>query len=86
MTTPDEMRLCQVLRNYRWATKQGLRELAQEIGTSHSTLGRIERGFMPDGKTLTKILVWLLGKEPDPNPGDPDHPDEPQYTGTARVQ
>ncbi len=58
------MRLATVLREYRWATKKGVRELAAEIGMSYTTLSRIEnhKGD-PDGTSLSKILVWLLGEE-----------------------
>ena len=54
------LRLCEVLRQYRWATKQGLRPLAKEIGFSAPTLNRIERGDMLGGDSLIKILRWLL--------------------------
>ena len=57
------MRLSEVLRQYRWATKQGLRELARELGTSPATLSRIELGDTMSGETLAKILLWLLGQE-----------------------
>ena len=57
------MKLCDVLRQYRWAIRVGVRELAAEIGCSASTLSRIERGHLPDGTTLALILLWLLKKE-----------------------
>lgn len=38
----------------------GVREAAKEIGVSHGTLSRIERGEAMDGNTLAKILLWLL--------------------------
>lgn len=54
------MKLCQVLKQYRWAAKLGVRELAAEIGCSPSTLARIEHGEIPSGAVLSKILCWLL--------------------------
>lgn len=61
------MKLCEVLKQYRWATKVGVRELAAEIGFSAATLSRIENGGTPDGVILSKILCWLLEAEvPEP--------------------
>ena len=56
------MRLSGVLREYRWARKIGLRDLAEAIGVSSATLSRIERGDMPSGKSLSLILQWLLAE------------------------
>ena len=52
--------LAAVLKQYRWASKIGVRELAAEIGISYATLSRVENGEMPDGNTLRKILFWLM--------------------------
>ena len=38
--------------------------MAAEIGISGSTLVRIERGEVPNGSTMAKVLRWLL-KERD---------------------
>jgi transcriptional regulator with XRE-family HTH domain len=38
---------------------RGVRVVAQEIGISHATLSRVERGFLPDLKTYEKICRWL---------------------------
>lgn len=43
----------------------GIRETAREIGISHSTLSRVERGYLPDLETFSKICAWLKI-----NPGD----------------
>lgn len=43
----------------------GIREAAKEIGISHSTLSRVERGFLPDLETFGKICKWL-----DVDPGE----------------
>jgi ribosome-binding protein aMBF1 (putative translation factor) len=66
------MRLGNVIADYRWANRVGVRELAKEIGISHPTLNRFERGEKCDSDTLTKILEWLFAaaekrrrKEPD---------------------
>jgi transcriptional regulator with XRE-family HTH domain len=38
---------------------RGLRETANEIGTSAATLSRIESGKQPDLETFAKICKWL---------------------------
>lgn len=38
---------------------RGVREVAREIGTSHATLSRIERGYLPDLETFRKVCTWL---------------------------
>lgn len=38
---------------------RGVRDVAKEIGISHSTLSRVERGFLPDLVTFGKICKWL---------------------------
>lgn len=40
----------------------GIREVAAEIGISHGTLSRVERGEPMQGETLAKILAWLLAE------------------------
>lgn len=41
----------------------GIRAAAHEIGISPTTLSRIERGHIPDLKTLDKVCIWL-GEDP----------------------
>ncbi|MER9240667.1 helix-turn-helix transcriptional regulator [Mesorhizobium sp. M0633] len=43
---------------------QGIRAAAKEIGISHATLSRVERGFLPDLENYRKICKWL-GVEPE---------------------
>lgn len=57
------MRLSYVLRRWRAMSERNLRSVAAEIGTSAATLSRLERGEDCDGKTLAKVLTWLLGKD-----------------------
>lgn len=38
---------------------RGVRETAREIEISHSTLSRVERGYLPDLETFSKICKWL---------------------------
>jgi transcriptional regulator with XRE-family HTH domain len=38
---------------------RGVREVAKEIGISHATLSRVERGFHPDLENYQKITRWL---------------------------
>jgi len=37
----------------------GVRVAAKEIGISHATLSRIERGNVPDIETFSKLCDWL---------------------------
>ena len=76
------MKLCEVLRQYRWATKIGSREMAAEIGISGSTLVRIERGEVPHGSTMAKVLRWLL-KERDEAESTSSAGEEPASGGAA---
>jgi len=39
--------------------ERGIREVAKEIGISHATLSRVERGFLPDLDTFSKVCRWL---------------------------
>ncbi|MHB8562404.1 MAG: helix-turn-helix domain-containing protein [Acidiferrobacteraceae bacterium] len=39
--------------------ERGVRETAREIGISHATLSRVERGYLPDLDTFSKICRWL---------------------------
>jgi transcriptional regulator with XRE-family HTH domain len=38
---------------------RGVRAVAKEIGISHATLSRVERGFLPDLENYEKICRWL---------------------------
>lgn len=64
MSAPN---LCEVLRQWRWASRVELKTAAKAIGVSESTLSRFERGEQPGGETLAKVLRWLLadGQAPD---------------------
>jgi transcriptional regulator with XRE-family HTH domain len=39
--------------------ERGVRAVAKEIGISHATLSRVERGFLPDLENYEKICKWL---------------------------
>lgn len=39
--------------------ERGVRETAREIGITHSTLLRIEGGYLPDLDTFGKVCKWL---------------------------
>ena len=41
----------------------GIRAAAKEIGISPTTLSRIERGHIPDLKTLGRVCEWI-GEDP----------------------
>ena len=49
------------VREYRGV--QGIRAAAQEVGTSPSTLSRVENGHVPDVELLEKICAWM-GQSP----------------------
>jgi transcriptional regulator with XRE-family HTH domain len=38
---------------------RGVREVAREIGISHATLSRVERGHLPDLENYQKICKWM---------------------------
>lgn len=54
------MRIGEVLRRWRRVSDIGLREAARDIGVSHGTLSRVERGEEMSGDTLAKVLAWLF--------------------------
>jgi|SRR5882724_13499892 len=55
MTTLENLgRLLQEKRGAR-----GIREVAREIGISHATLSRVERGHLPDLENYQKICKWM---------------------------
>lgn len=60
------MRLGEVIRLWRKMSDLGIREVAQEIGISHGTLSRVERGEPMEGSTLAKVLVWLTTDRKQP--------------------
>jgi transcriptional regulator with XRE-family HTH domain len=37
----------------------GIRAAAKEVGVSHGTLARVEKGFLPDLENYDKIRQWL---------------------------
>ena len=49
-----------MLKRWRVLGEMNLRTAAKMMGTSAATLSRLERGENPDGKTLAKILQWVL--------------------------
>lgn len=66
------MRLGPILRRWRRTEERELRAVAEEIGISSSTLGRLESGQTPHGDTLAAVIRWLLTDGPGaPAPGAP---------------
>ena len=49
-----------MIRCWRRIEDVGLREAATQIGVSHGTLSRIERGDQMDAYTMMKLLRWLF--------------------------
>ena len=54
------MILGDVIRRWRMWSELSIREVAAMIGVSAATLSRIERGETMDGRTLAKIVTFLL--------------------------
>lgn len=54
------MRIGEVIRCYRRIKDVGIRETGIEIGISHGTLSRIERGEQIDAVTMMKLMRWLF--------------------------
>lgn len=57
------MMLNEVFRQWRWATKRTVRDVAKEVGISPATVSRFERGEDCDSNTLSILLRWLLQGE-----------------------
>jgi len=57
MNAPTLQTLGRLLRDRRGG--RGIREVATEIGISHATLSRVERGHLPDLETFRKTCEWL---------------------------
>src|SRR5438445_13422980 len=56
MPLEDLGRLILAKRN---ASGLGIRAAAKEVGISHATLARVEKGFLPDLENYEKIRKWL---------------------------
>lgn len=56
------MRIGKLILAYRLLENLGIREVAKEIGVSHGTLSRIERGETVDHATFIKLFNWLFAK------------------------
>ena len=56
------MRLGAMIRVWRAASAISIREAAKQIGVLPATLSRIERGLPMDGKALSLVLAWIMGK------------------------
>lgn len=54
------MKIGEVIRCYRRIKDVGIRETAREVGVSHGTLSRIERGDQMDAYTMMKLMRWLF--------------------------
>ena len=57
------MNLGRVIAGYRKKERYGVRAMAKEIGISHATLSRIENNKDCDSRSMTKILLWLIGDD-----------------------
>lgn len=54
------MRIGDVINNWRRIQGIGVREAGEEIGISHGTVSRIERGEQIDAATMMKLIRWLF--------------------------
>lgn len=57
------MRLGTVIRKWRINSELPLRDASALIGISAATLMRIESGRVVDGRTMTKLMIWLFSEE-----------------------
>lgn len=57
------MRIGKLIRAYRTLEGIGIRAMAREIGISHGTLSRLERGENVDARTLAKVLAWAMKEQ-----------------------
>jgi transcriptional regulator with XRE-family HTH domain len=64
MPLEDLGRLVLAKRN---ASGLGIRAAAKEVGISHATLARVEKGFLPDLENYEKIRKWLGLQAISPN-------------------
>lgn len=58
-----QTRLGEMFRLYRTVRNVSLREVASQIGISHATLLRIEKGQTFDAQTLLKLWAWMLSED-----------------------
>ncbi|HDZ62547.1 MAG TPA: XRE family transcriptional regulator [Nitrospirae bacterium] len=54
------MKIGRLIKRWRMFEEQRIRETAKEIGISAATLSRIENGENVDGKTIMRLLTWLM--------------------------
>lgn len=54
------MRLAQWFAAWRHENRMPLRTAAAKIGVSVATLQRFEKGEAIEGRTLAKLLTWVL--------------------------
>ena len=55
------MKIGDLLRTWRVLEKMTLRGMADELGLAVETYRRVERGDELSGRTLAKVLTWILG-------------------------
>jgi transcriptional regulator with XRE-family HTH domain len=54
------MKLGEVISRWRKMSDIPIRDAAKDIGVSAPTLSRIENGKPSDGRSLARILTWLM--------------------------
>lgn len=59
MPEPGIAGLGEMLKERRRRRRLSLRDLADQTGVSFNTLSRVERGHVPDLRTLRRIADWL---------------------------
>lgn len=57
------MMIGELMRSWRQKRDIGVREAGQQIGVSHGTVSRIERGEQIDAATMMKLLNWMFGTQ-----------------------
>lgn len=61
--TAARTNLSEMLRLYRTLRGLTVRQLAPQIGISHATLSRVERGREMDLATFEKLVIWFRKKQ-----------------------
>ncbi len=56
------MNLAVVLRKWRLMSEITLRDAGKQIGVSAATLLRIEQGKGTDGRTMARLIAWLVAE------------------------
>ncbi len=66
LNCPNSVRLGVLLRSIRRSEHKTIRTVATEMGISHSTLSRIERGYPPSYEVWRHLEAWMAKRNIHP--------------------